>query len=190
MWPLLSAAKEVQFFHGLGVYSGIFTIYLQCPSNDSRTRTSNVVFYTLPTCCDQDKYTMILPVGAIFILFFWGGVSETSNRTQLERFNVTNFLKKCHVDFVYVYYIAVAWQNFVIMTALTTSLHAPASGTFPSNTVSSLPSLPNWCSHKTVTHAYYWPIENFSAGYIDEFHLTFVRVIFSGKSREWFIDQW
>ena len=125
---------------------------------------------------------MILPVGAIF---FGGGVSETSNRTQLERFNVTIFFKKCHVDFVYVYYIAVAWQNFAIMTALTTSLHAP--GTFPSNTVS---SLPNWCSHKTVIHAYYWPIENFSAGYIDEFHLTFVRVIFSGKSWEWFIDQW
>ena len=40
-------AKEFQLFPGLGVYSGIFAIYLQCSSNESRTRTANVVFYIL-----------------------------------------------------------------------------------------------------------------------------------------------
>ena len=40
-------AKEVRLFPGLGVYSGIFAIYLQCSSNESRTRTANVVFYIL-----------------------------------------------------------------------------------------------------------------------------------------------
>jgi hypothetical protein len=38
-------AKEVQFFLGLGIYSGIFAIYLQCPLKESRT--ANVVFYVL-----------------------------------------------------------------------------------------------------------------------------------------------
>ena len=40
-------AKQVQLFPGLGVYSGIFAIYLQCPSKQSRTLTTNIVFYTL-----------------------------------------------------------------------------------------------------------------------------------------------
>ena len=31
----------------LGVYSGIFAIYLQCPSDESRTRSANVVFHIL-----------------------------------------------------------------------------------------------------------------------------------------------
>jgi hypothetical protein len=38
-------AKEVQFFLGLGFYSGIFAIYLQCPSKESRTAI--IVFYVL-----------------------------------------------------------------------------------------------------------------------------------------------
>ena len=38
-------AKEVQLFFGLGIYSGIFTIYLQSASIDSRTTT--IVFYAL-----------------------------------------------------------------------------------------------------------------------------------------------
>ena len=37
--------KEVQLCPGLGVYSGIFAIYLQCASKDSRTTT--IVFYAL-----------------------------------------------------------------------------------------------------------------------------------------------
>jgi hypothetical protein len=43
--PLLLIAKEVQLFPGLGLYSGIFAIYLQCPSNNSRT--ANIVFYII-----------------------------------------------------------------------------------------------------------------------------------------------
>ena len=38
-------AKEVQLFLGLGIYSGIFAIYLQSPSKESRTAT--VVFCVL-----------------------------------------------------------------------------------------------------------------------------------------------
>ena len=41
-------AKQFQLFPGgLGVYSGIFAIYLQFPSKQSRTRTTNNVFYIL-----------------------------------------------------------------------------------------------------------------------------------------------
>ena len=38
-------AKEVQLSPGLGIYSGIFGIYLQCPSKESRT--AKIVFYVL-----------------------------------------------------------------------------------------------------------------------------------------------
>jgi hypothetical protein len=40
-------AKEVQSFlgRGLGIYSGIFAMYLQCPLKESRT--ANIVFYVL-----------------------------------------------------------------------------------------------------------------------------------------------
>ena len=38
-------AKEVQIFPGLGLYSGIFVIYLQCTSKESRR--ANVIFYVL-----------------------------------------------------------------------------------------------------------------------------------------------
>ena len=38
-------AKEVQLFPGLGFYSGIFVMYLQCSSNKSRT--SIILFYAL-----------------------------------------------------------------------------------------------------------------------------------------------
>ena len=38
-------AKEVQLFPGLGLYSGIFAIYLQCQSRESRTAI--IVFYVL-----------------------------------------------------------------------------------------------------------------------------------------------
>ena len=40
-------AKEVQLFPNIGVYSGIFALYFQCPSIESRPRTSNFVFYIL-----------------------------------------------------------------------------------------------------------------------------------------------
>ena len=38
-------AKEVQLFPGLGIYSGIFVLYLQCRSPESRV--ANIVFYAL-----------------------------------------------------------------------------------------------------------------------------------------------
>ena len=41
----LYPVKEVQIFPGLGLYSGIFVIYLQCPSKESRAAA--VVFYVL-----------------------------------------------------------------------------------------------------------------------------------------------
>ena len=40
-------AKEIQIFSGLGIYCGIFAIYLQCPSKDSRSRSANLIFYVL-----------------------------------------------------------------------------------------------------------------------------------------------
>ena len=38
-------AKEVQLFLGLGLYSGIFAMYLQCPSKKSRMAI--IVFYAV-----------------------------------------------------------------------------------------------------------------------------------------------
>jgi hypothetical protein len=38
-------AKEVQLLPGLGLYSGIFAMYLGCPRNESRTAT--IIFYAL-----------------------------------------------------------------------------------------------------------------------------------------------
>ena len=41
----LNLAKEVQLFLALGIYSGIFAMYLQCPLKESRTAA--IVFYVL-----------------------------------------------------------------------------------------------------------------------------------------------
>ena len=41
----LTLAKEVQLFLGLGIYSGIFALYLQCPLKESRPAI--IVFYVL-----------------------------------------------------------------------------------------------------------------------------------------------
>jgi hypothetical protein len=38
-------AKEVHLFLGLGVYTGIFALYLQCPLRESKTAI--IVFYVL-----------------------------------------------------------------------------------------------------------------------------------------------
>ena len=45
MYFNLYPAKEIQLLPGLGIYSGIFVLYLQCRSPESRT--ANMVFYTL-----------------------------------------------------------------------------------------------------------------------------------------------
>ena len=41
----MTLAKEVQLFPGLGLYSGIFAIYLQCPSK--RSGTALILFYAV-----------------------------------------------------------------------------------------------------------------------------------------------
>ena len=41
----VTLAKEVQLFPGLGLYSGIFAIYLQCPKKESRS--AMFIFYVL-----------------------------------------------------------------------------------------------------------------------------------------------
>ena len=40
-------AKEFQLFPGLGIYSGIFVIYLQCQSDKSTGRTATIVLYAI-----------------------------------------------------------------------------------------------------------------------------------------------
>ena len=47
MYFNLYPAKEVELFPGLGIYSGIFVLYLQCRSPESTGRTANLVFYAL-----------------------------------------------------------------------------------------------------------------------------------------------
>ena len=44
-YTLANVSKEVQLFPGLGVYSGIFAIYLHCPSKEFRTAI--IIFYAL-----------------------------------------------------------------------------------------------------------------------------------------------
>ena len=41
----LTLANEIQLFPGLGLYPGIFVMYLRCPSNKSRKAI--IVFYAL-----------------------------------------------------------------------------------------------------------------------------------------------
>ena len=43
----LRLAKEVQLFPGLGLYSGIFAMYLQCSKKAGRSGTAVVVFYAV-----------------------------------------------------------------------------------------------------------------------------------------------
>jgi hypothetical protein len=62
-------AKEVQLFLGLGIYSGIFAMYLQCPLKESRTAI--VVFYVL--CL---LYILSMAVVACDIL---GSILQVSN---------------------------------------------------------------------------------------------------------------
>ena len=40
-------AKQVELFPGLGLYSGIFVMYLQCQSNGSTGRMATSVFYAI-----------------------------------------------------------------------------------------------------------------------------------------------
>jgi hypothetical protein len=64
-------AKEVHLFLALGVYTGIFALYLQCPLKESRT--AMIVFYVL--CL---LYALSIATVAMDLL---EGVLEVSNNS-------------------------------------------------------------------------------------------------------------
>jgi hypothetical protein len=66
-------AKEVHLFFGLGVYTGIFALYLQCPLKESRTAI--IVFYVL--CL---LYALSMATVAMDLLEGVLGVSNNSIR--------------------------------------------------------------------------------------------------------------
>ena len=81
----------------LGVYSGIFAIYLQCPSNESRTRSANVVFYILcilyvlcaaTIVCDLLVFTFVVSnkficniilINSCAVPYYLSNIASTSN---------------------------------------------------------------------------------------------------------------
>ena len=66
--------KEVQLFPNIGVYSGIFALYLHYASKESRTRSANVVFYVL--CI---LYVLCAALVASDLLVSVFGVSDNPN---------------------------------------------------------------------------------------------------------------
>ena len=58
-------AKEVQLFSGLGLYSGIFAMYLQCSSNKSGT--ANIVSYALCLLYVLSTATVVFDVVSIIV---------------------------------------------------------------------------------------------------------------------------
>ena len=77
-WALtctVTLAKEVQLFLGLGIYSGIFAIYLQRPKKDSRTAT--VVFYVLCLLYVLSTATVVCDLLNIIFTFYLN-VSDNS----------------------------------------------------------------------------------------------------------------
>ena len=82
---MLLDVKDVQFFPVLGVYSGIFAIYLQYPSNKSKTRLEDVVFYILcllygfcaaTVVCDLLVFTFEVSNKFIFRILFSSSVAQ------------------------------------------------------------------------------------------------------------------
>ena len=61
----LYLAEEVQLFPGLGLYSAIFAIYLQCPSKESRMAT--IVFYALCLLYVLSTVTVVSDVLALIL---------------------------------------------------------------------------------------------------------------------------
>jgi hypothetical protein len=66
-------AKEVHLFLGLGVYTGIFALYFQCPLRESKTAI--IVFYVL--CL---LYTLSMATVTMDLLVFVLSVSNNSIR--------------------------------------------------------------------------------------------------------------
>jgi hypothetical protein len=58
-------ANEVQFFLGIGIYSGIFALYLQCPLKESRTAI--IVFYVLCLLYVLSMATVVMDLLATII---------------------------------------------------------------------------------------------------------------------------
>ena len=105
--PLLLVAKEVQLFPDVGLYSGIFAIFLQFPL--TKSRTANVVFYVLcllyvlsaaPFICDSlrigvsDNSTC---ENIIFISYACAD-SNQSRWTIISTSNWVNAIIKSHYD--------------------------------------------------------------------------------------------
>jgi hypothetical protein len=55
-------AKEVQLLPGLGLYSGIFAMYLQCPQNKSGDKTTSIIFYALCLLYVSSTVTLVLEI--------------------------------------------------------------------------------------------------------------------------------
>ena len=75
-------AKEVQLFPGLGLYSGIFVIYLRCPSNKSRTAI--ILFYVLCLLYVLSTATVVCDLVALIL--------EVSNNYICKNINFFNQL--------------------------------------------------------------------------------------------------
>ena len=75
-------SKEVRLFSDLGVYSGIFVMYLQCSLRDSesRARTAKIIFYLL---CLLYVLSMATVVGDILNFILQIFVSNNSIFYQL-----------------------------------------------------------------------------------------------------------
>ena len=89
MYFNLYPAKEVQLFPGLGIYSGIFAIYIQCPSKESRTAT--IVFYAL--CLLYVLSTATVVSDLLFIIL------EVSNSSISENIFVYQLCRCVHHRF-------------------------------------------------------------------------------------------
>ena len=76
-------AKEVQLFPGLGFYSGIFVIYLQCPSKESMT--ARIIFYVIGLLYILSTATLVCDLAST-ILQSYSLVSKNST------FNLKNIV--------------------------------------------------------------------------------------------------
>ena len=76
----------------LGIYSGIFVIYIQCPSNnsESRTRSANIIFYIL--CL------LYILCAATVVCDLLEGVFAVSNKFNCHGKNII-FIISCAVPF-------------------------------------------------------------------------------------------
>ena len=90
----------------LGVYSGIFVIYIQCPSNnsESRTRSANIIFYIL--CL------LYILCAATVVCDLLEGVFAVSNKFNCHGKNII-FIISCAVPF-FLCTIASTWNRLTV----------------------------------------------------------------------------